>query len=98
MNYNRMPGPGDLYSPKDEPAFGWDDACGNVGDALIRSGDVGELVEILANAYPMLCALGQADIAPGNLHDYRSLLRIASEIRDRVNQEYNTLNGIGHGF
>lgn len=94
INYARIPGPGDLSSPPEEPMFGWDDAAGNVALALQKDGHVADIVDALSSAWPLIAIMGNHDVPVAYQHEYRALLSVARMLHDRVEDEFNALNGI----
>ena len=98
LAYHRFPGPGDLPHPNDpqnepEEIFGWDEAAGDVACRMEDDGEVGELVETLANAAEVLGWLSrEVTIHPSGLTAFRELLKLAERVHDEVEAQYQTLN------
>ena len=98
LAYHRFPGPGDLPHPNDpqnepEEIFGWDEAAGDVACRMEDDGEVGELVETLANAAEVLGWLSrEVTIPPARLTAFRELLKLAERVHDEVESQYQTLN------
>lgn len=102
LNYARMPGFGDLAgdsrhpnSPDyDEPAFGRDDAAGNVAAELVKEDGVGELVEDVANAAAFLAWAGRELVIPPYLRQsWLALERHAKSLDAQIDAEFASLNG-----
>ena len=102
QNLARMPGPGDLPGDSSnpnspdyvEPAFGLDDAAGNVADRLVKAGDVGELVDTMAEASGALEWIVRNVALPQQHRAAFNFLRAECARMDRMRDaEYDALNG-----
>lgn len=102
QNYHRMPGMGDLPGDASHPnspdhvaaPFGEDDAAAAVAKRLHRHGDVGELVEDVANAAGLLDWIAHNAVLPEHLlWRFRSLEKHVKRLRKEVDREYDVLNG-----
>lgn len=101
LNYARMPGfgdlPGDSRHPGSpdyvEPAFGLDDAAGNVARSLVFWDEVGELVDSLAESRALIDWIAHNVALPSNLLPrFRDLDRHTKRMRELVDAEYAALN------
>lgn len=96
-NYARMPGPGDLWQPPEEPdtAFDWDDAINIVADQLVKEDEVAELVRHVANARSLFFWISkQQVVCPEYIRaDLAALERQAIVLDQRINREFAILNG-----
>lgn len=96
-NYNRFPGPGDLWRPADEaePAFDMADAADNV-ERRMPDWERSELLCTVAETAPVLVWLAaNAEIPPHLRGDFRRLLAAAESVQDLVAMEYDALNDSG---
>lgn len=95
LNYARMPGPGDLWHEPDcEPAFGLDDAAGNVAAYLTKHDEVGELVDEVAEAAGVLRWISHnAEIPFIFCAQFGSLIAQAERLERMRAAEYTALNG-----
>ena len=84
----------DNASPPEDPEFGLDDAANNVADRIAERGDMGELVQDVANAAHVLSWIA-ANVAVPSIFgpDFRALLRQAEGLHRAVEAEYGALNG-----
>lgn len=101
FNYVRMPGPGDL--PGDsrnsngpdyvEPAFGLDDAAGNVARHLWDEDGVGEIVYDLAEADWALQVASQVVTSPALAEALKTVQKHAARMARLRDDEFEKLNG-----
>lgn len=95
LNYARMPGPGDLGFPDDEPAFDRDDAIHLVVDKLIKEDEASELVMNVANARALLVWIGREVVLPAHLrNEWVALERQAKALDSLIDSELQILNGV----
>jgi hypothetical protein len=100
-NYARMPGPGDLPGNRNhpnspdyvEPAFGLDDAAGNVARHLWNEDEVGEIVYDLAEADWALQVACQVVTSPTLAEALRTVQKHASRMARLRDDEFEKLNG-----
>lgn len=96
LNYARMPGPGDLGYPNDEPAFDRDDAIHLVVDKLVKEHDAAEVVMHIANARALLVWIGCEVQLPTHLrNEWVALDRIAKQLDNQIDSELAILTGVG---
>lgn len=102
LNYARMPGfgdlPGDSRHPNSpdyvETAFGLDDAAESVACEVWDRGEVGELVDSLAESRALIDWIAHNVALPSNLLPrFRDLDRHTKRMRELVDAEYAALNG-----
>lgn len=94
LNYARMPGPGDLWQPPEDPAFARDDAIINVAADLAKEDEVAELVMHVANAKALLAWISTETVIPRHLRDeWAALERQSIALDQRINREFAALNG-----
>ncbi|XQA74635.1 hypothetical protein ACM9XA_03600 [Xanthomonas sacchari] len=94
LNYARMPGPGDLWQPPEDPAFDRDDAVVNVAANLVKEDEVAELVMNVANARALLAWIATESEIPRHLWaEWAALERQAIALDQRINREFAILNG-----
>lgn len=95
LNYARMPGPGDLGYPDDEPAFDRDDAINLVADKLVKEHEAAEVVMHVANARALLVWVGSEVELPTHLrNDWVALDRIAKQLDSQIDTELAILTGV----
>ncbi len=88
INYARMPGPGDLGYPDEEPAFDRDDAINLVVDKLVKDDEAAEVVMHVANARALLVWIGREVVLPAHLrNDWVFLDRIAKQLDSQIDSE-----------
>src|SRR5690349_21794160 len=88
FNYGRMPGPGDLPGDPNhpnspdyvEPAYGYEEAEADLAAQLVEADEVGELVNEVREALPLLKWLAAQDIPAEHLRAFRNLDRKARSL------------------
>ncbi|KIQ21574.1 hypothetical protein [Xanthomonas campestris] len=95
LNYARMPGPGDLGFPDEEPAFDRDDAINLVVDYLVKEDEAAELVMQVANCSRLLTLIGREFVIPETMHaDWAALESTAKHLDRKIESELAILNGV----
>ena len=78
-SYARFPGMGEVGPIYHTPTYSIDDAYAAVAEALVKSDDVHELVQDVAEAHAFLCWAGDSGLVPQQFKNAAMLLRMQAK-------------------
>lgn len=100
LNYSALPGFGDIHGDSRhpnspdyvEPAFGLDDAAGNVAQRMHEAGDIGEVIFDLSECGALMQHFAETGMPGYLLRTFQALAKHVNNAETAVQAEYAALN------